>query len=210
MNVALHAHAEAEGGKPKYSRGSLPTWKAPGVCDGFFALSLFTSYRPAQAHNLLGHSVLLIPSEGVCSGIAMAGGRFRHELCILDLVSVIIAAGRRAGHVSIRSWRRDQRDWVQLITYPMLVPNPCWYGEGRTGARRGGVWIPVTRRVLNIDRYWHRYRHRHRCLEMVGGNIATGARALGKMAMEDGVDDLTSGGACVADWRRCSTATATP
>ena len=35
--------------------------------------------------------------------MAVAGGRFRHESCSLDLVSVVIAAGRRAGHVSIRS-----------------------------------------------------------------------------------------------------------
>ena len=82
------------GGKPKYSRGSP---------------SYFTSYL---AHNLLGQfRSPPFPSEGVCSGIAMAvaGRRFRHELCILDLVSVMIAAGRRAGHVSIRSWRRDRR-----------------------------------------------------------------------------------------------------
>ena len=34
-------------------------------------------------------------------------------------------------------------DRVQLITYPMV-----WGGSD--GARRGGVWIPVARRVLNI------------------------------------------------------------
>lgn len=88
------------------------------------------------------------------------------------------------------------------------------YGEGRTGrgaVRRGfGYLLPDG--CSTSDRYWHRYRHRHRCLEMVGGNIATGARRkmLGKMEMEHAVDDLTSDGARVADWRRYSTATATP
>ena len=82
-------------GRPKYS-----------IPRGSPAFGL-TSYRPAQAHNLLGSFPISAISKRrcVCTGIAMAvaGGRFRHESCSLDLVSVIIAAGRRAGHVSIRS-----------------------------------------------------------------------------------------------------------
>ena len=128
-------HVKRQRGRPKYSRGSPA-----------FGL---TSYRPAQAHNLLGQFSDLrhFQRRCVCAGIAMAvaGGRFRHESCSLDLVSVIIAAGRRAGHVSIRSWRRDQRDRVQLITYPWVLGGSD--GTGRGAAR---LWIPVARRVLNI------------------------------------------------------------
>lgn len=131
----MAGHVKRQRGRPKYSRGSPA-----------FGL---TSYRPAQAHNLLGQFSDL--------------GHFQAKVCLRrdrhggggwEVSARIMQPGPRLGHHCswpaggsrfYSLWRRDQRDRVQLITYPWVLGGSD--GTGRGAAR---LWIPVARRVLNI------------------------------------------------------------